>query len=209
MGRMSENVIEVFADIVCPFTHVGLQRLVERRRQLDRDDVRLLVRALPLELINGEPMDPEAVAAKVASLREQVSPELFVGFDPSRFPSTSLPALALTNAGYRRAPATGEAVALELRRLVFDAGVDVSRPEVLAGVAERHGIETGDPVDEAAVLADLEESRQRGVIGSPHFFIPGGESLFCPTLELARTGDALDIALDIERFGRLVDSSFR
>ncbi len=208
MGSMSERVIEVFADVVCPFAHVGLRRLVDRRHELGRDDVRLVVRAFPLELVNGEPMAADAVAAKVARLRDQVSPDLFAGFDPGGFPETSLPALALTAAGYRCDVATGEAIALEMRRLVFDEGVDVSRPEVLAEVAARHGVEVGDPADDATVRADLEESRERGVVGSPHFFTPGGESLFCPTLELTKTDDGLDISMDLDRFGRLVESSF-
>ncbi len=206
---MTENVIEVFADIVCPFTHVGLQRLVERRHEVGGDDVRLVVRALPLEMINGSPMKGDAVAAKVRLLREQVSPDLFAGFDPSAFPTSSLQALALTDAGYRQDAATGEAIALELRRMLFDDGIDVSRPEVLAEVADRHGIAFDDPADEAGVLADLEESRERGVVGSPHFFTPGGESLFCPTLELTKTDHGLDISLDLDRFAHLVDTSFR
>ena len=32
--RRGMTVIEVFADIACPFTHVGLRRLVDRRRTL-------------------------------------------------------------------------------------------------------------------------------------------------------------------------------
>ena len=32
--------IEVFADVLCPFTHVGLRRLVARRTELGRDDPR-------------------------------------------------------------------------------------------------------------------------------------------------------------------------
>ena len=51
-------VIEVFADVACPFTHIGLRRLVEQRAALGRDDVTLLVRAWPLELVNGKPLDP-------------------------------------------------------------------------------------------------------------------------------------------------------
>src|SRR3954464_13451066 len=47
--------IEVFADVACPFTHVGLCRLVARRRESNSDAV-LWVRAWPLELVNGEPL---------------------------------------------------------------------------------------------------------------------------------------------------------
>lgn len=210
---MTQTVIEVFADIVCPFTHVGLRRLADRRAELGRDDVKLLVRALPLEVINGQPMEPEPVATKIAALRDQVSPDLFAGFDPARFPATSLPALALSNAAYRRDLTTGEAVALRLRRLVFDEGVDVSDTGVLAGLTEEYHLDVtvasdGLADDTAAVLDDLEESKQRGVIGSPHFFTPDGASLFCPSLELTRTGDHLDISIDVQRFEQLVASSF-
>jgi hypothetical protein len=47
------RVVEVFADVSCPFAHVGLRRLVEQRDKLARDDIVLRVRAWPLELVNG------------------------------------------------------------------------------------------------------------------------------------------------------------
>lgn len=206
---MSAPVIEVYADIVCPFTHVGLHRIVQRRTELGRDDVRLRVRAWPLEVINGEPMDAEAVAHKGADLRRQVSPNLFERYDPATFPSTSLPGLALTNAAYRQSIEVGEAVALQLRQLTFDDGIDISHPEVLARVATDNGVtvEVG-PEDEAAVLADLEEGRHRGVVGSPHFFTPDGDGLFCPTLDIAHTDGSYEVGVNFERFAGLVELIF-
>ena len=56
-------MIEVFADVVCPFTHVGLRRLVDRRDELGASAV-LRVRAWPLELINGEPLAADLVAER-------------------------------------------------------------------------------------------------------------------------------------------------
>ena len=56
------NVIEVYADVWCPFAYVGLLCVVERRAQLEREDVFLNIRAWPLELVNGAPLDPEATA---------------------------------------------------------------------------------------------------------------------------------------------------
>ena len=47
----------VFADVRCPFTHVGLRRFVQRRDQLGRTDV-VRVRLWPVELVNDEPLDP-------------------------------------------------------------------------------------------------------------------------------------------------------
>jgi hypothetical protein len=49
------RLVEVFADVGCPFAHVGLRRFVERRDELGRDDVVLWVRAWPLELVNARP----------------------------------------------------------------------------------------------------------------------------------------------------------
>lgn len=199
--------IEVFADIVCPFAHVGLQRWVGRRRQFGRDDVRLRLRAWPLELVNGAPMDPAAVAHKVADLQRQVAPELFGGFDAACFPKTSLPALALTHAAYRTGIVAGETVGLRLRSLLFDEGVDISRADVLAQVADHYGLHPDDS-DAAAVLEDHRDGVARGVVGSPHFFLPDGTDAFCPTLDISRRDDGLAISFDRERFDALTEAMF-
>ena len=47
------RTIEVFADVLCPFTHVGLRAVAEQRARAGRDDVVIRVRAWPLELVNG------------------------------------------------------------------------------------------------------------------------------------------------------------
>src|SRR5690348_5100333 len=98
-ARFYPKVVEVFADIRCPFTHVGLRRLVEMRRKSGADFV-LRVRAWPLELVNGEPLDPDFIAEEVEELQEQVAPDLFRGFDVAKFPGSSLPALRLAVRAY-------------------------------------------------------------------------------------------------------------
>ena len=99
----SSNVVEVFADVCCPFTHVGLRRLVQRRDEVG-GDLELVVRAWPLELVNGAPLDGDLIAEEIEELRKQVAADLFVGFDRGRFPATSLPALELAAAAYRHDP---------------------------------------------------------------------------------------------------------
>jgi hypothetical protein len=94
--------IEVFADIWCPFAHVGLRTVLRRRRELGRDDVPVRVRSWPLELVNGVPLSVESTAAHVEELREEVTPDMFVAFDPGHFPRSTLPALALACLAYRR-----------------------------------------------------------------------------------------------------------
>lgn len=197
--------LDVYADIVCPFTHVGLRRIVERRHASGRDDVRLHVRAWPLELVNGQPMDPGEVAHKVAALRAQVAPDLFVGFDPAAVPRTTLPALALTCSAYEAGDAVGEAVALELRDLLWEQGRDVSDPDLLAEVADRHGVAV--PAGHHAVLADYEAGQRRGVRGSPHFFI-GELEAFCPTLDIHKEGDHYRVEVDEAALAATLDAAF-
>ena len=57
------KTVEVFADVLCPFTHVGLHTLSDRRGERGLDEPRLRIRAWPLELINGRPLDPHHVEA--------------------------------------------------------------------------------------------------------------------------------------------------
>ncbi|MCC6437376.1 MAG: DsbA family protein [Acidimicrobiales bacterium] len=196
--------IEVFADIVCPFAHVGLQRFVARRHELQRDDVRLVLRAWPLEVVNGSPMDPEAVAHKVADLRAQIAPDLFAHFDAAAFPATSIPALALTHAAYRGGTDVGEAVGLALRAALFDEGRDVSTPEVLDDIAARFGVGPVTEADRASVEADRLDGVSRGVIGSPYFYTPDGAGHFCPSLHIEKVQDHLAVEFDVDRFDAVI-----
>lgn len=178
------NVIEVFADVGCPFTHVGLLQFVQRRHELGRDDVVLHVRSWPLEIVNAKPLDPGFIAEEIDDLRDQLHTSLFAGFDQRAFPATSMPAMTLAAAAYDQDLRTGEQVSLELRDLLFERGVDVADREVLSRVASSHGVEV-DLDRHDRVLADHAEGSERGVIGSPHFFTPAG-SFFCPSLDVHR-----------------------
>ena len=188
--------IVVFADVSCPFTHVALHRLVERRHSLGRTEPRLQVRAWPLELVNGSPTEPELVAEEIVELRRQVAPDLFRGFDPASFPGTSLPALALAAAAYRRDLVTGEAVSLDLRRALFEHGRSIADRAVLASIADRYDLALPDKRDQDAPVDDWNAGRARGVVGSPHFFL-SEESMFCPTLDISRDeSDQLHVTFD-------------
>ena len=51
------------------------------RVQVSRElDPRLRIRAWPLELINGKPLDPDHIEAEIVALRGSVRPDLFAGF---------------------------------------------------------------------------------------------------------------------------------
>lgn len=200
-------MIEVFADVTCPFTHVGLRRFVENRNVAGRSDVKLLVRAWPLEIVNGAPLDAHFIAEEVDDVRAQVAPSLFMGFREEAFPSTSLPALALAAAAYRKSLALGEVVSLELRDALFERGIDIADLSVLGEMATEHGLAPFDP-DPAPVLADHADGVRRGVIGSPHFFTPSG-GFFCPSLDVSRDARGhLRVTADPAGFDAFVTSCF-
>jgi predicted DsbA family dithiol-disulfide isomerase len=201
------TVVEVFADVVCPFTHVGLRRFVERRRELGRADVVLRVRAWPLEVVNGQPLDPRLVAEEIDEIRDGVAPELFAGFSEASFPATSLPALALVASAYDRGMVTGERVSLAVRDLLFERGLNVADPAVLRRVAVDHDLDA-DATDDGRVLDDHADGVARGVIGSPHFFTPTG-GFFCPALDVHREADGhLRITADPIGFERFIEVCF-
>jgi predicted DsbA family dithiol-disulfide isomerase len=197
------DAIEVFADISCPFAHVGLRRIRTRLDAQGRSDLRLYVRAWPLELVNGRSLDAAFVGEEIADLRAQVAPDLFVGFDERTFPTTTIPALALVGAGYRRGLAVGEGLAFAVRDAVFEEGLDVADDAVLASLAQRAGIPQPAPGDVSTVAADWHEGRRRGVVGSPHFFV-GDRGWFCPSLDVRRVGHHLRVAPDEAGLRRLV-----
>ncbi|HET7490092.1 MAG TPA: DsbA family protein [Acidimicrobiales bacterium] len=197
--------LEVFADVRCPFTHSGVRRLLERRREAGADVV-LRFRAWPLELVNGEPLDPALVAEEVDAIRDQVRGDLFAGFDPGRFPATSLPALALADAAYGVDVATGEGVSLALRDACFEQGRDIADAEVLRQIAGAHGV--GGPIDDQhGVVRDWKEGQERGVEGSPYYFV-GEAGFFCPALHIEKVDGRFRLANATDEFEAFLARAF-
>jgi len=197
-------VTDVFADVWCPYAHVGIRRFVHRRWVERRHDLVLHVRAWPLELVNGDPLDAHHVAEQIDDLRAQVAPDLFAGFDPQRFPSSTLPALDLVDDAYRTGIWVGERASLAVRDALFERGEDISDPDVLARIRENLGVRARRPGARERVLADWYEGRRRGVVGSPHFFA-NGQSFFCPSLVIERVEGRRRIRVATERFDRFFE----
>jgi predicted DsbA family dithiol-disulfide isomerase len=191
------ELIEVYAEVSCPFTYVGLHRFVQERSARGLAGPRLRVRAWPLELANGAPLTSATVAPAVQALRSSVAPHLFAGFDPGRFPATTLPVLAAESAAHRAGADAGERFSFAVRRLLFDEGTDVSDPDVIAQLLEASGVDP-ETVDPRSVRADFDAGRAVGVVGSPYFVVDG-RGWFCPALDIHHEPGAFDVALADEK----------
>jgi len=189
--------IEIFADVWCPFAHFSL-RAVRALRDSISPASPILVRAWPLELVNGKPLDPVVTAGHVGELRRDVAPELFTGFDPDAMPTTTLGALALVETANDADPWLGERISVRLRDALFEEGRRID-DAMLTPLARRSGFDVTVIGDRARVEARLEEGRTRGVQGSPHIFI-GDSGMFCPLLDIER--DRLGGVHMRERFER-------
>ena len=197
-------MIEVFADIWCPFAYVGLQ-IVRVRRDEHAPGVPIKVRAWPLELVNGEPMSVEKTAHHVRDLRAELGLDCFNGFDAERFPTTMIPALALVAAAGRQSDTLGERASFRVREELWEAGRDIGAPDVVADLAAEFAVSVTD-AERQLVLDDWHEGEQRGVKGSPHFFC-GDRDEFCPSLSLSRdpVGD-LRVKPDPSRLEAFLDT---
>jgi predicted DsbA family dithiol-disulfide isomerase len=189
--------VEVYADISCPFTHVGLRRFIAAR-DARGSNARIRVRAWPLEWVNGRQLAPDHAAAEIAGLRVRVAPRLFAGFDPRRFPSTTIPALGLAAAAYQAGDDVGERLSLRVRDALFEEGRDLTDEAELRAIGREFGVEPlAEHAAEAAVRADWDRGRARNVRGSPHFFV-GSRDWFCPSLRIRHKGTKFDISIDSE-----------
>jgi predicted DsbA family dithiol-disulfide isomerase len=205
MSRTTGPVIEVFADIWCPFAHVGLRSVEEQRALAGRSDVAIWVRAWPLELVNGMPLDATVTWEHAEDLRDQVAPSLFAHLDVDRFPTSTLEALALANRANRTDLQVGERVSFALRDALFEEGRDISDPVTLEYLAHDLGVVMPDDSDRAAVLADWDEGRRRGVRGSPHFFCADAD-VFCPSLDISKDPvEGLSVVRDVSRLTAFVE----
>ena len=204
-----EHVVDVYADVSCPFAHFSLRRFTERRHRAGAEHVRLRVHAWPLELANGQPLEAGKVTDEIADLRAQVAGDLFTGFDPAAFPSSTIAILGTATLAYQHGADIGEAFNLAIREALFEQGKAIGDPDVLAEIAARFDLEVPDAASaRAAVDGDFVEGQRRGVTGSPSFIV-GGAPFFCPTLDIERQGEHLRIDIDHDEFDRFIDRALQ
>jgi len=180
------TTVEVFAEITCPFAYVGLHHVIDHVAEID-EPVDVIVRAWPLEWVNGTGLAFDSVEIKAAALCEQLGVDVFNGLRADSWPSSTIPALGLAAAAYAVDVPTGLAVSGDLRTALFELSVDISDPHALGEIASAHGVEF-DPGDERAVRIGYQDGQARGVKGSPHYFV-ADDDFFCPALDIGRDAD--------------------
>jgi predicted DsbA family dithiol-disulfide isomerase len=201
------KVLEVFADVACPFAHAGLCRFRGYRLQRHATEPVLRVRAWPLELVNGEALAGPSMTPEIEAMRTEVATDLFAGFDERRFPATILPAMAAEAAAYRQGLEVGERFSFAVRHALFEDGLDVSDPDVLRTLRDAYGIPEPVDADRSAVRDDLADGKRRDVSGSPHFFTSDGD-FFCPSMRIEHDDDGFEVSFDSVGFQRFVSAVF-
>ena len=201
-------MIEIFADVWCPFAYVGIRRVLQYRDEIGRNDVPIIVRSWPLELVNDAPMARAKALGNCEALRRQIAGDQFANTELNHFPSTTLDALTLIAQAYEQDVSAGENASIVIREAIFEHGVDVVDESVLQGIASSLGVSYMPDADHVLVLRDWEEGKARGVVGSPHFF-NGSVGVFCPSLQLTRTEDSgLIIQANAEKLAAFLTTCF-
>ncbi len=185
------GTIQVWSDLLCPFTHVALLRLRRARTRLRLDGiVRLEHRTFALELFNGphprRGTDTEAVGVgrlEPGEFRVWSGPE-------DQYPHSVLLAAEAVHAAALQGPRAAEELDLALRRAFWARSRSIGHRQGVLDVAA----ELPDGVlDVGALAAALDDGRCRAAVtadhavagtdaiaGSPTFRLPDGSAVTNP-----------------------------
>ena len=192
--------IVLFADVGCPWAHVCVHRLHETRARLGLlGRVAFDVHAFPLELVNGRPTPKKVLDAEIpvaGALEPDAGWQMWQRPD-HEYPVTMLPALEAVHAAKEQGLDVSERLDRALRRGFFGESRNVSmRHEILDVAGTVAGLDVG------ALAAALDDGRARSALagdralaesdevdGSPHVFLPSGESVPNPGVEMHWEGE--------------------
>lgn len=200
MLEIPRGRIVVFADIGCPWAHVAVHRLHETRAALGLEDrVVFDPHAFPLEVLNGQPTPKNVLDAEIpvtGALAPGAGWQMWQRPE-HEYPVTMLPALEAVHAAKEQGPKVAEGLDRALRRGFFGESRNVSmRHEILEIAATVPGLDVdalARALDDGRARAALAEDREIAstdrVTGSPHLFLPGGQSVHNPGIEMHWEGE--------------------
>jgi predicted DsbA family dithiol-disulfide isomerase len=197
--QASTGTIQVWSDLLCPFAHVAIHRLIVAREQLGlADRVRLDHHTFPLELFNGPHprpgTDSEAVGLGQiepdAGFRLWTAPEW-------QYPSTVLLAAEAVHAAKPQGLAASENLDRALRRAFWTDSRSIGHRAVILTVAEETGTVDAEALTEALdsgrhradVMTDYAVAQTDLVQGSPHLFLADGYSAYNPGITVHWQGE--------------------
>jgi predicted DsbA family dithiol-disulfide isomerase len=195
------GVVTVYGDLMCPFASLAIAGLRAARDRLGRD-VRLDIRAFPLELVNHGPHDfgrLEAEKPLLVSIAPSLGWRRWRG-EPSSWPVTSLLPLEAVQTAKR--PSIGGLAASEeldsaLRRALFVDSRCIALLPVILEVAEecaqvdRYALSVAlqGGTGRAEVFAQFAQQERGAVRGSPHVFTADGHDWLNPGVEIDHPDD--------------------
>ena len=178
------GTIVLFSDLACPWATVAVERFHEARERTGAP-VRLVHRAFPLELVNGQATPKPILDAEIPVASKLVN-RVFRSWSGQlhEWPVTTLLALEAVRAAGDRAEALDRA----LRRAFFYDSRCISLRSVVLDVAEHVGADVESALDDGrfrrAVMDDLVLARSSEVKGSPHAFLPDGTNVHNPGITM-------------------------
>lgn len=193
---VAASTIQVWSDLLCPFTFVALHRLRRTRDRLGLTGrIRLEHRSFPLELFNGphprRGTDTEAVGLgqiePAAGFRVWTAPD-------DEYPHTVLLAAEAVHAAGVQGLEAAEEFDLALRAAFWTESRSIAHRQVILDVADSL---PGRPLDVPALAAALDNGRHRAdvmrdfavaqtdaIAGSPTLRLPDGSSVTNPGITL-------------------------
>ena len=178
-------VVDLWADIVCPWCYVGSWRLA---RALPEAQVRLhpfLLRpdtppegiSIPDMLRQRYGVEPEAAWARVEAEARASELPLDLRRQQRMVPTAAAHALLTMREG-----APQVALARALYAAYFDDARDISQVDVLVDIGDAHGLDAAavraqvtDPDVRAQIVAEAQLASSRGIRGVPFFIVRVGD----------------------------------
>ena len=179
--------LEFWADYICPWAYVARVRIDPLIKEY-KNSVKLEIKALPLEWVNGVPTSRESLEAEwwVAAVHDRRA--VFGLYRDNTFPNTAIPVFRAGKAALLQSYDKFLEFDLQVRRALFQDGMDISKVDVLLSIASRVGLDLDrfrkymDSEESLeAVKQDYEQGREKlDPQGSPSFVLPNGKQLYNP-----------------------------
>ncbi len=193
--QVAPRTIQIWSDIGCPWAHAAVWRLHDARRRLRlTDTVRFEHRVFPLELFNSEPtprVELDAEWPVIAALAPRAGWRAWVAA-PETWPVTMLPPMEAVQAAALQSARAAEELDRGLRRAFWGESRCISLRHVILEVAnECDAVDVGvlaAALDAGTarhrIFEDWEVAKGSEVRGSPHIFVPDGDGVQNPGVEI-------------------------